>query len=134
MTVEITYERALSLVNDEIKKMGHDYVYPTNARGGCDYIRNGEASCLVGRVLFGAGVDLFAVPEDTLKRHADDLFRRLDSTGALRIDDEAWSLLASLQAYQDQGVPWGHALMRVLDGNKWHNDYYGDDESIYDRI
>lgn len=72
-----------------------------------------EPGCIVGFVLKGAGVSL-----ETLKEYegqeARTLLRNLEENGILTCDDEVSVLLSRVQGQQDEGTPWGVAVIKSL--------------------
>ena len=110
----LTYEQATELAEAEIAKEGANYVYPQMeipGGGNCQYFRDGEPSCIVGRIL--AELD---VPEKALAHNlpAWRALGLLDSTGFVTADSKAVDFLQELQMRQDKGMPWGEAYSEAV--------------------
>jgi hypothetical protein len=119
-TITINRQQAIDLMR-EVAEGREDYVYDSNI--GCDYVRDGAPSCLVGQALHRAGVPVerFAPVEGdaphsvgvVLERNElDEPVRRGTFAEALGVemDDGAVRVLSEAQAHQDSGVPWGKAI------------------------
>lgn len=120
--IELTYDKALDLLKDAITLRGEDYVYE-KISGGCKYVHGGGKSCIVGHVLVDLGVDVDALEWGHLRSsYAAEVLSALESDGILEATPEAASLLARVQRYQDNEVPWGRALERALAGFDWASD------------
>lgn len=83
---------------------GEDYLY-TSSLEKCTYVRDGEPSCLIGRVLAKHGVPLEVLTE----------WDECESSGIAVIspnfiEDRALIILTEVQKRQDQGSTWGAAL------------------------
>lgn len=109
---EITVEGVKAELQKALEVRGEDYVYP-KVDGYCNYVRDGEPSCLVGVVLHALGV-----PVERLEK-ADRFPVGGKSAGALmrELDAEGWTIphevrwiFANVQDEQDNGVPWGIAV------------------------
>lgn len=135
--VELSYERAMALVNQAIEERGEDYVNPkylpgtsnstgwvdseswvqaeeSTNEGACKYVINGTPSCIVGYVLHHAGIPVETMEEfDQLSSLAGAVMSRLEYRGLLKLEGSAYALLSQLQAFQDDGKPWGLALERA---------------------
>lgn len=122
----ITARRALELLIDVVDTYGPETVYErtdihtiwyraaspgSEVIEGCRYEYEGAPSCLVGHVLYRAGVTV-------------DLLRQLDQegcpAGALAYGVESVEVGAALvldvaQRYQDNGATWGEALDMARD-------------------
>ena len=115
----ITYPRALELLQEVIAEFGEDYVYPqfepeaAGDRGAvmeCFYVRDDAPSCIVGHVLYRAGVTL-----DELR--AVEGWTPVDQQApqfGIWADILACGLLADVQDEQDSGRSWGEALAEAL--------------------
>lgn len=81
--------------------------------GVCDYVRDGKPSCIVGHVLFRAGVPIeILMVLDPNKFGAGIGAESLNLPGACRglvfdVTDEAAEFLSVVQRNQDQGKSWG---------------------------
>jgi hypothetical protein len=99
------------LIEGAVALKGEDYVYPiavdgeSTEWGGCDYVRDGQPSCIVGHVLVAAGV-----PPEQLSRHegtsASNVVRSLKPEWG----EEVGVALDSAQELQDSGSTWSEAL------------------------
>lgn len=102
---ESTKEYVTRLMEEAVAERGSDYQYDTLS--GCDYVRDGEPSCIVGCVLAAAGVPL-------------DKLHQYEGTSASMVvdavaphewaDPDIRSALELAQESQDSGRPWGEAL------------------------
>lgn len=114
MAIKLTLERTKQLLEEAVAEKGTDYVYadpwgnsPTGDGGmPCYYVHDDQPGCIVGHVLYKAGVPLDALFE-VEHSPADQAVAGLDG-----LDVETWvySLLRNVQRQQDMGVPWGEAL------------------------
>lgn len=100
--------RALELAVD---KAGKDFVYvKPDENFGCVYVLDGAPSCLVGNALHRLGV-----PIEQLKTHntvtANTLMEYLSGEGIIETSERATEVLRAAQSIQDQGYPWGAALL-----------------------
>lgn len=107
----VTHEQVTAAIQAVVEEEGPDYVYPTLDGLGCFYVYDGNASCLVGKVLYCLGADL-----EDLKRCDDlgiinDLV--LERVG-IQMSEEAQTALRYAQSAQDQRQTWGEALDRYL--------------------
>lgn len=89
-----------------VAEFGPNYVYMVGLGGSCEYVRDRQPSCLIGRVLHRMGVDL----EFLYYREgngASDVMRDVGgfSTVVLCAADDA-------QGAQDSAYTWGEALSR----------------------
>lgn len=87
-------------------------------RGGCQYVRNGQPSCIIGEGLWALGLidasleSLGGTPvplSDFVPLNADlapSLFRHL----GLELDEDEIGWLAMVQSKQDEGVCWTDAV------------------------
>ncbi len=57
----ITDEQYMQALEDVVDERGSDFVYDSSE--SCQYVRNGESSCLVGAALFKLGVPLETLSE-----------------------------------------------------------------------
>lgn len=105
---ETNEQYVLRLMEAVVNKMGADYVYPERELG-CQYVRDGQPSCIVGHVLVEAGV-----PVDEIGKHEGR------SAWAMAPDVTPWGdkgtpvieALDAAQHAQDTGSTWGEALAR----------------------
>lgn len=119
----ISLRRAKELVIDIVDAAGDDYVYerlPVSPRvedisdvGECRYEENGHPSCLVGHVLFRAGVpvaDLMALDSegvDAGQLHGKVFVAAQDAELEFDVDPDAAQMLMRVQGMQDSGSTWG---------------------------
>jgi hypothetical protein len=129
--VYIEYDRALSLVNDEIAKEGPQYTYTRDRNGACWNVEYDEStgewvgSCLVGRALIAAGVDPERLGYESV-RDAD--VRQVESVlGELKMTEKAMDFLAHVQGSQDIGRMWGEAVTNAVELAFYDNQ----DDSLY---
>lgn len=96
-----------------IDEVGPGYVYEKSPGPGmsCTYVRDGEPSCLFGRVFHALGV-----PVETLAASegsgAADLAARI---GFAEFHNGVADVMDSVQSMQDAGVPWGIAYLKGVD-------------------
>ena len=114
----------IAALEAEVKEAGSDFVYPRtyDAEGfktRCVYVRDGQASCLIGRVLHRLGADIEELAE---------LDRSLSNGASYAIPEVVYGISRRLllaastaQAFQDRGCEWGEALERF-------HEYYGTDK------
>lgn len=119
----IDAERALSLMERAVEKMGVDYTYPAGDPDGsintCVYVRDGEPSCLVGHALFIAGIDIDALADldtysetdvSTLARGNEEVGQEPVLPRLAVLSGDAVEVFQTAQMDQDQGRTWGEAL------------------------
>lgn len=124
--IEITYDVALSALNDAVKKYGAEFVYEkgmfTANDGGdmfasCAYLHADadgnltEPGCIVGHALVGLGVSTEPIKDYNVGMNADDMLRILAERGCISYTNKAKALLNTVQGYQDEGMPWGEAIV-----------------------
>ena len=118
-------EEVLKIADEVVAEAGHDYVYPVRTAlglgNGCDYVRDGECSCLIARIAhkMGAPIEWLATMENTsamtvcgFPAEWVDLDRHTENT-YFRVSKRAATALEVAQAAQDGGAPWSVALDRV---------------------
>lgn len=112
MPERLTYEQTLALLREVIAEKGEDFVYePFVDEDGfsmCRYVDRGQPSCLVGHVLYRAGISLTELVgvEDTTPTSGGPW----EEWGTARAID----LLSAVQEKQDGHVAWGEALARAI--------------------
>lgn len=114
LSLSIDGSKALEALARVVKDAGEEYVDPAAVQGnmGCRYVRDGEPSCIVARVLSHLGV-----PVEVL-RSMDASFNPqigYDGKGVLHdygvgLDAYATGALMAAQGIQDGGGSWGYAL------------------------
>jgi hypothetical protein len=133
VTIEITYEKALSAMRGAVADRGADYVYPESEKtfaGTCQYLtEDGRASCLVGEVLVRVGVPAESLPKwipgersSSLEAvpMASSLLGNLESAGVLTFErNRTQVFLDTAQDEQDNGQTWGVALERAEAAVAW---------------
>lgn len=124
--IEITADFALSAMREAVAKMPEGYIY-VNRMGqqaaadeygvpltGCDYFVEEEPSCLVGHVLFKAGISKQTLWEISAESwYADSLLVELRENRNIGIDDRVIDALNYAQKLQDRGHPWRDVLKRT---------------------
>lgn len=119
----ITARRALELLIDVVDTYGPETVYERGSVDRCRYEYGGAPSCLVGHVLYRAGVTV-------------DLLRLLDHQGCPAValakeieyvDPEAALVLDVVQCCQDNGATWGEALGKAREVYERAEGYRNDD-------
>jgi hypothetical protein len=129
--VYIEYDRALSLVNDEIAKEGPWYTYLRDGGNACynveydDYTDEWVGSCLVGRALIAAGVDPERLGYEGVRDA--DVRTVADRLREVKFTSKAMSFLAHVQASQDIGRTWGEAVTVAVELAAYVNY----DDSLY---
>jgi hypothetical protein len=133
MTVEITYEKALSAMRAAVADRGADYVYPEKEKttaGTCQYLtEDGKASCIVGDVLIRVGVPAESLPRwipgersSSIEAvpNASSLVGKLEKAAVVVLDESrTYTLLDTAQDEQDNGQTWGTALKRAEESVAW---------------
>lgn len=112
---KLDFETAVSLA-EEVVSGREDFVYLEPGHyTDCLYEKNGEPSCLVGHMLFNAGVpveDLHRL--DNLTHPQIDKFdtseARVVVPKLFDVDEKTIEFVAVLQQKQDSGLSWGDAL------------------------
>lgn len=117
MTIELTPERALELLREVVAEYGEDHVYadPTGVQADagssafCKYVDedNERPSCLVGHVLFRAGVTISQLLD--MDNSEDPAIGDVE-TDAFTMSPAARAVLRAAQRAQDCGSTWGAAL------------------------
>ena len=115
-SIDLTPEVALDLLAKAVAKRGEDYVYEKldYASGlECRYAHRGAPSCLVGEVLFEAGITLAAL----VRFDRDEIGNpsALVDTDSLDIPFATAFALDRAQQAQDTGKTWGAALQAARD-------------------
>ena len=133
--IELTFDRALELAKQAVEERGEDYVYspPKDDEGNeidsCVYVHNGAPSCLVGEVMFRAGVPLEAMLLHN-ESNVNGLVMELDAI--VQVDTRTEFILSGMQGEQDNGTPWGRSVSRAVESLKWaveHGDLDEDGEA-----
>lgn len=111
--MQITKPKAKQLLRDVVRG-NESYVYRSEDHGDrCVYEYDGKPSCVVGQVLYRAGVSIDVLAElDDLDYSSfmdDDPVDVLKEAG-LTMTKPARNLLVMVQTRQDQGISWGSAL------------------------
>lgn len=111
----------LQVAQEIVDEFGPDYVYVKPSSGLCQYVHEGQPSCLVGQILvrLGAQVDVLSVPENASIQDnghglgVEDLLEKLSPTwGTLgfTLTENAIKVLVEIQNAQDTDNTWGRAL------------------------
>ena len=144
--IEINYDTALSALNDAVAKFGHDFSYEkgvfevddtweeTATKSLCAYLHPDEKGdltvpgCIVGHAMLTLGVSKEFLAEHNTGPTASDLSHHLEARGIAKVTGKARTLLGWVQGLQDDGTPWGVA---VVDGIEHANAFnWGDDEQM----
>lgn len=119
-TIELTYDRAVELLDRAVAEKGEEYVYEIPySPGECAYFHDERPGCIVGHVLAYAGLE-----RDDLRGRESLTFPgalrgdlnvmagpdSLAEYGVLSADDRTVTLLAEAQSKQDEGTPWYDAV------------------------
>jgi hypothetical protein len=107
----LTLDSAKQAAQEIILEFGEDYVYEKDELGFCHYMRDGQPSCLVGRIFHRLGFPL-------------DILVELEGVGpGTMFYRDGWeagngviSFLTDLQINQDAGRPWGEAYRKACNG------------------
>lgn len=140
--IEIDLDRAKALVNECIKERGSDFVYKKEDNASsCLYVHGvnrewdevqeeytildfdkATPGCLVGSALHKAGVPLDKMGDERRNESGSyDLIRDLELREELiKIDEQAISYFANVQASQDVGAPWSRAAEAAAEGQVLH--------------
>lgn len=108
-----TVEQLIEKLEECVNERGADYVYltkagnPPDGGSGCDYVRNGQPSCLIGCAVHKLGVSVEELASHELAT-AVSLFTRLWPN--LRYDSLVVRVAQTAQNKQDNGKTWGEAL------------------------
>lgn len=109
----LTYTRTLELLREVIAEKGEDFVYEPlvdeNGLSTCRYLDQGQPSCLVGHVLYRAGISPaeLAGVEDITPDSSSETWLGWGTPRAI-------DLLADVQEKQDRHVAWGEALASAI--------------------
>lgn len=137
MTLNLTLEKAQSMVEAAIAEMGADYVYP-NAGGSCQYVDTAyqgvhfeevvhARGCIVGHAFINElNLDLEGLASSYVNDEGSGSFLEyLKDEGLITYeeDGEAEKYLRYLQRSQDTGRPWGEAHEQAKLGNTWSSIY-----------
>lgn len=114
----ITYDDVVNELPAIIATRGEDFVYSVHEDSEfpltCTYVHNGEPDCLIGCYLASKGVPLEAF--DHFESSAiDDAYYA--GKVPITITQEALTLLARIQMYQDASCTWGNAFYSAIEGN-----------------
>ncbi|HEX2242263.1 MAG TPA: hypothetical protein VHK27_03210 [Gammaproteobacteria bacterium] len=122
-TIVIDHHRAIELLNQVIAG-NEDFVYPKRVGDMgveyCDYVRDGQPSCIVGKALHLAGVSVEMLKRVENNRPLqkfwnDDLNRYVDFGEMLGIQLTWLAAIAfeEAQRIQDDGSSWGVAVRKA---------------------
>ena len=108
--IELTYEKALELLDRTVEEKGADYVAPGATGWGCHYFEYGKEgeppSCIVGHVLNYLDPSLRQADEVVHNESSDSVLDGLSLTS----DQRVYTLLEVAQVHQDSATPWGEAV------------------------
>jgi hypothetical protein len=98
------------LLDEALAKRGEDFVYDRVSYGDqCVYVYDGQPACLVGEVLFLAGVPVEWM-EYNNSGNADDILGKLESQRGVQVPQAVKDALRSAQSQQDKGQPWDKSV------------------------
>lgn len=111
--IELTLAKVKNAARDVVAELGEDYVYekkpgmPTGA-GGCAYVWEGQASCIVARILHRLDVPLHCFVEG---KGVHAVLSSIKGS-VVSYDDNGIvpRYLTMLQSWQDKGKTYGDAL------------------------
>lgn len=111
----LTLDRVKELAHEVVAEVGEAYVYPESHKrrepessiNSCVYVHDGKPSCIVGRVLHKAGVELAVLAQ---REFVGAWF----VAGDLGATVPASDFLDSIQGKQDAGWSWGDALKAAI--------------------
>lgn len=114
MSDRLTLERGIELAKEVVGERP-EFVYERERVGdvllGCTYVRDGQPSCLVGCVMYRAGVpieELEGIEGESAYGLLDFL---IDYAPENQIEKRLLEkFLVDIQYKQDSGSPWGEAL------------------------
>jgi hypothetical protein len=122
--IEIDREKALALLAAEVRTEGPQFIYKKDERVdengdmqgiNCRYVEDGNPSCLVGRVLFRAGVPIEAISAlDTQFEGISESIQDAKFPDDVNLTLDAREVLQAAQTSQDAGQTWGEALRAAL--------------------
>lgn len=134
---EITYAEAVSMLQESIDAIGHDFVYEKqDGEDLCLYVHDESGSlepgCIVGDMLIRQHIltiselyDMQETKEDG-KGSFDNVQRYIERETGKSFTNRASDLIYWTQHAQDAGLTWGEALQSGMQAVA----YYGDDENI----
>lgn len=116
-TIKLTLDEAQRLAREVVAEYGAGYIYQQIAdeygNPGCRYIDNGSCSCLVGHILYRAGVPIGDLEGNNNERSVDDDSFLVDV--GVDADSRTEHFLSRLQEAQDRGSKWGVALHGAIE-------------------
>lgn len=115
--IEITPDVVRAELGKLVDEHGENYVY-TSKHGQCVYVRNGEGSCLVGKMLINLGVPVERLAAADIVMGgvgARELLPDLAREGLIKIDAKSVKALMYAQSDQDFSETWGTALRSALE-------------------
>jgi hypothetical protein len=109
--IELTTSGVIEALEAQVELEGVDYAYPRADRK-CTYVHEGEPDCIVGRVLFEAGVSIERLREADSGGglSAGSLLSALKAEGVLTFEYHVSLALETAQQHQDSGTPWSIAV------------------------
>lgn len=113
--------KVLEVAEEIVNEFGHDYIYVKPPSNLCQYVHEGQPSCLVGQILvrLGAQVDVLEVPEHySIIQNGHGLgvtefltqLAPTTETLGFTLTRNAIAVLECIQNTQDTGNTWGRAL------------------------
>lgn len=121
--MELTYDRAVELLERAVAERGVDYVYPEDEKAQYDPHREQQCSYYVGNnggfrpsCIIGMVIDYLGLREQFLANRG--LYEGNPGTNVLSalgvaFDKTTLSLLGEAQTQQDNGATWGDAVERA---------------------
>lgn len=114
----ITKAKAIEDLKEIISEKGEDFVYRTRPDQNCVYVRNGEPSCLIGRLFHKWGVPLenLASYDNIYSNDAGSVGEYFEDNGFFTLEYGVMGFLVTVQGNQDTAyVTWGEALNAALE-------------------
>jgi hypothetical protein len=110
----LSYDRTVELLHEVIAEKGENFVYrEPGDSDACLYAHGDEPGCLVGQVLFRAGVPMEDIA--ALDKAASTDVASLAAEFERWMPRSAVDLLSDAQNQQDGGATWGYALEFALE-------------------
>jgi hypothetical protein len=114
-SISITVDEAVTLLR-EIAGERPEYVYDEQVPGtmACRYFVGEKPSCIIGQLL----ARKYVTPADLTEAGVSNTSPagELFDAGVIADQGEVQHLLLYVQHIQDEGVPWGEAVERVIAG------------------
>lgn len=112
---ELTLDKAKELVLKAIEEKGEGYVYENpDGHDSCSYVHGDVPGCLVGHVLFAAGVPLEWM-SDLEGDSASGVLGLAEIGGLLATSGSVRTFLRDIQECQDSENTWGDSYKYALE-------------------